>query len=67
MDQAGAAARPIREHILDTAFRLFGLSRNAWVGLLLAAAAGAVFIVRERRAREIRRPDGSVEPVDTGA
>jgi prolipoprotein diacylglyceryl transferase len=57
----------VEQFRIDTAFRLFGLSRNAWVALLLAAAAGAVFIVRERRAREIRRPDGSVEPVDTGA
>lgn len=57
----------VEQFRIDTTFRLFGLSRNAWVALLVAAAATTVFVVRERRAQRIRRPDGRVDTVESDA
>lgn len=42
MDQAGATARPIREHILDTAFRLFYARGPRGVGVDTIIAESAV-------------------------
>jgi AcrR family transcriptional regulator len=42
MDQAGAAARPIREHILDTAFRLFYAHGPRGVGVDTITAESGV-------------------------
>lgn len=43
----------------DTTFRLFGLSRNAWVALGAVALGGVIYVVRQRR----NEPQVQGEPI----
>ena len=50
----------------DTTFRLLGLSRNAWIALIVATIAVAVLLIAHRRDRA-RSADVEVEPTGTVA
>jgi hypothetical protein len=43
----------------DTSFRLFGLSRNGWVSMLVTLSAVAFLVWREKRASSDHGPGAS--------
>jgi prolipoprotein diacylglyceryltransferase len=43
----------------DTSFRLFGLSRNGWVSMLVTLSAVAFLVWREKRASSDQGPGAS--------
>jgi prolipoprotein diacylglyceryl transferase len=45
----------------DTTYRLAGLSRNAWVSILVVLAAGALLVLRERRGRRAAEAEGQAD------
>ncbi len=51
----------------DTAFRLLGLSRNAWIAVIVAGAAVAVLIIAHRRDRRAPRTVAAGDPAATGS